>query len=150
MASFKDFIMRGNVVDLAVGVVIGAAFNGVVTAFTNSFINPMIKLATGGVQGGVLKGGKFTLAGVDFTYGDFVSVILNFVITAAVVYYLVVVPMNTLREMQLAKAKAAQPGQAPPPSLTVDQELLKEIRDLLKAQQASATTTHAETERKSL
>ncbi|GEM45801.1 large conductance mechanosensitive channel protein MscL [Deinococcus cellulosilyticus] len=149
MATFKDFIMRGNVVDLAVGVVIGAAFNGVVTAFTNSFINPMIKLATGGVQQGVLKGGKFTLAGVDFTYGDFVSVILNFVITAAVVYYLVVVPMNTLREMQLAKAKAAQPDQAPPPSLTLDQELLKEIRDLLKAQQGSVAVL-TETERKPL
>lgn len=135
MAGFKDFIMRGNVVDLAVGVVIGAAFGGVVTSFTNAFINPLIKLATGGVQDGVIKGGKFSVAGVDFLYGDFVSVILNFLITAAVVYYAVVLPMNHLKEMQKARAKAAQPEQAPPPSFTLDQELLKEIRDLLKAQQ---------------
>ncbi|GGJ42107.1 large conductance mechanosensitive channel protein MscL [Deinococcus roseus] len=144
MAGFKDFIMRGNVVDLAVGVVIGAAFSGVVTSFTNAFINPMIKLATGGVQQGVLKGGKFTFAGVDFLYGDFISVVLTFVITAAVVYYLVVLPMSTLREMQLAKAKAAKPEQPAPPSLTLDQELLREIRDLLLKQQA------AENERKHL
>ena len=91
---FKEFIMRGNVVDLAVGVVIGAAFNALVTQFTASFLTPLIAAIFGGGE----LGGTFTINGQIFNWGAFVTAIITFVITAAVVYFLVVVPMNHLRE----------------------------------------------------
>lgn len=94
LEGFKKFILKGNVVDLAVGIVIGAAFAGVITSFTESFITPLIGVFTGG--GG--DGGSFTIDGEVFTYGAFFSAIVGFVITAAVLYFLVIVPMNHLNE----------------------------------------------------
>jgi large conductance mechanosensitive channel len=91
---FKEFIMRGNVVDLAVGVVIGAAFGALVTQLTASFIDPVIKLIGGGGD----VGGTFTVDGVVFDYGAFITAIITFVLTAAAIYFIVVMPYNTLRE----------------------------------------------------
>jgi len=91
---FKEFIMRGNVVDLAVGVVIGAAFNALVSQFTASFLTPLIAAIFGGGQ----FGGTFTINEQIFNWGAFVTAIITFLITAAVIYFLVVVPMNHLRE----------------------------------------------------
>lgn len=94
LEGFKKFILKGNVVDLAVGIVIGAAFAGVITSFTASFITPLIAVFTGG--GG--DGGTFEISGETFAYGAFFSAVIGFVITAAVIYFLVVVPMNHLME----------------------------------------------------
>jgi large conductance mechanosensitive channel len=94
LEGFKKFIMKGNVVDLAVGIVIGAAFASVISQFTASFITPLIALFTGG--GG--DGGTFTINDEVFTYGAFFSAVIGFVITAAVIYFFVVVPMNALNE----------------------------------------------------
>lgn len=91
---FKEFVMRGNVVDLAVGIVIGAAFTAVVTQLTDSFINPIIKL----VGGGGVEGGTVTIDGVVFDWAAFLNALITFVITAAAIYFLVVVPFNHLRE----------------------------------------------------
>jgi large conductance mechanosensitive channel len=91
---FKEFIMRGNVIDLAVGVVIGAAFGALVTQLTKSFIEPVIKLIGGGGTGG----GTFTVNDVVFDYGAFINAVITFVLTAAAVYFIVVVPYNALRE----------------------------------------------------
>jgi large conductance mechanosensitive channel len=91
---FKEFIMRGNVIDLAVGVVIGAAFGALITQLTTSFIEPVIKL----IGGGGLDGGTFVVNDVVFDYGAFINAAITFVLTAAAVYFLVVVPYNTLRE----------------------------------------------------
>ena len=91
---FKEFIMRGNVVDLAVGVAIGAAFNAVVASFTASFLKPLIAA----IFGGGSLGGTFTINGQTFDWGGFITAIVTFVITAAVIYFLVVVPFNHLRE----------------------------------------------------
>lgn len=91
---FKEFIMRGNVIDLAVGVVIGAAFGALVTQLTASFIDPLITLIGGGGE----LGGTFTVDGVVFDYGAFINAVITFLLTAAAVYFLVVVPYNTLRE----------------------------------------------------
>ena len=91
---FKEFIMRGNVVDLAVGVAIGAAFNSLVSQMTASFIEPLVKL----VGGGGVEGGTFTVDGVVFNWGAFVNAVIAFLITAAAIYFVVVVPMNHLRE----------------------------------------------------
>lgn len=91
---FKEFIMRGNVIDLAVGVVIGAAFGALVTQLTKSFIEPVIKLIGGGGE----LGGTFTVDGVVFDYGAFINAAITFLLTAAAVYFIVVLPYNTLRE----------------------------------------------------
>jgi large conductance mechanosensitive channel len=125
LRGFKDFVLRGNVVELAVAVVIGAAFTAVVAAFTDSFLTPLIGLVTGG--GGV--GGEFVVDGETFAYGAFVSQVITFVLTAAVVYFLVVLPMTRLAERRRRGAEAG-------PAAPTEVELLAEIRDLLRAQQA--------------
>ncbi|MGY1751829.1 large conductance mechanosensitive channel protein MscL [Blastococcus sp. SYSU D01042] len=121
---FKDFLLRGNVVDLAVAVVIGAAFTAVVSSFTSSFLEPLIGL----VGGGGVNGGSFTVDGQTFTWGSFVNQVITFVLTAAVVYFVVVLPMKKLVER---RARGEEPGPVAPTQV----ELLVEIRDLLRAQQ---------------
>ena len=119
---FKDFIMRGNVVDLAVGVVIGAAFTGVVTGFTNGFIKPLIQLMGGGSG---LDAGKFKVRGVEFDYATFLNSLITFLITAAVLYFFVVLPLNILAERR-------RRGEEPPPNAPAeDIVLLTQIRDAL-------------------
>ncbi|TDB77479.1 large conductance mechanosensitive channel protein MscL [Micromonospora sp. KC721] len=121
---FKDFIMRGNVVDLAVGVVIGAAFTGVVTQFTESFLKPLIKLIGGGSE---LRSGTWNISGVRFPWVNFVNAAITFLLTAAVLYFLVVFPMNKLAERR-------QRGEEPPPKAPSEEvKLLTEIRDALLA-----------------
>ena len=122
---FKDFIMRGNVVDLAVGIVIGAAFTSVVTAFTNAFLKPLIQLMSGNTGP---TAGKWTVGDVEFDYATFVNAVITFLLTAAVLYFLVVYPLNKLAER---RKRGEEPGPAEPTQV----ELLKEIRDLLRAQQ---------------
>jgi len=120
---FKDFLLRGNIVDLAVAVVIGTAFTALVTAFTTSFINPLIGL----IGGGGVDGGTFTVDGQQFTYGFFINAIITFVLTAAVVYFAIVVPMKKINER---RAKGQEPE---PEGVSEDIELLREIRDALAA-----------------
>jgi large conductance mechanosensitive channel len=121
---FKDFLLRGNIVDLAVAVVIGTAFTALVTAFTTSFINPLIGLVSGGGK----AGGVLTVNGQDFTYGAFITAVITFVLTAAVVYFVVVVPMKTINE-RLARGKEEEPA-----GVSEDIQLLREIRDALQRQ----------------
>jgi len=90
---FKQFLLRGNVVDLAVGVVVGAAFGGVVTAFTKDLLTPLIAAVAGKPDFSAIQ---FTINGSKFPVGDFVNAVVSFVIIAAAVYYLVVLPVNTL------------------------------------------------------
>jgi large conductance mechanosensitive channel len=119
---FKDFIMRGNVVDLAVGIVIGAAFTAVVTSFTKAFIQPLIQVASGGTG---VDAGKFTIRGVPFDVPGFLNSVITFLITAAVLYFLVVYPLNALAERR-------KRGEEPPPSAPSEEvQLLTEIRDAL-------------------
>ncbi len=94
MASgFKQFLLRGNVVDLAVGVVVGAAFGGVVTAFTKDLLTPLIAAIAGKPDFSAIQ---FTINGSKFLVGDFVNAIVSFLIIATAVYYIVVLPMNAL------------------------------------------------------
>ena len=87
---FKEFALKGNVMNLAVGVIIGAAFQSIVTALTSSFINPLIAVVTGGTNGeGVTVGGTFTIRGVVFDYGSFITAVINFLIMAFVLFLLV-------------------------------------------------------------
>ncbi|MET7706012.1 large conductance mechanosensitive channel protein MscL [Micromonospora sp. NPDC005413] len=123
LKGFKDFIMRGNVVDLAVGVVIGAAFTGVVTAFTTSFLKPVIKLVGGGED---QFAGQWKLSEGNFVdWAGFINAAITFLLTAAVLYFLVVFPMNKLAERR-------QRGEEPPPAAPSEEvKLLTEIRDAL-------------------
>src|SRR6202012_3465601 len=90
---FKQFLLRGNVVDLAVGVVVGAAFGGVVTSFTKDLLTPLIAAIVAKPDFSAIQ---FTVNGSKFLPGDFVNTIVSFVIIAAAVYYLVVLPINAL------------------------------------------------------
>ncbi|WP_410655381.1 large-conductance mechanosensitive channel protein MscL [Amycolatopsis sp. lyj-112] len=129
LKGFKDFLMRGNVVDLAVAVVIGAAFTTIVTAFTNGLIKPLIS-AIGGSD--AAKGLGFNvLSANDATFLDFGGVInaaINFVIVAGVVYFAIVLPVKHIQERR-------KRGEEAGPTEPTDVELLTEIRDLLRAQQ---------------
>ncbi len=121
---FKDFLLRGNVVDLAVAVVIGAAFTAVVSSFTESFLEPLIGL----VGGGGVDGGTLVVDGQRFTWGAFVNQVITFALTAAVVYFVVVLPMRSIVERR-------RRGEEAGPVVPTQVELLVEIRDLLRAQQ---------------
>jgi large conductance mechanosensitive channel len=90
---FKKFILRGNVVDMAVGVVIGAAFAGVVAGLTKAFLTPLIAVIVGKPDYASLK---FTLRGTEFPIGDFVNACISFVLISAAVYFFVVLPVNDL------------------------------------------------------
>lgn len=116
--------MRGNVIDLAIAVVIGAAFSGIVTQLTMSFIEPLIKL----MGGGGVHGGEFMINGVAFDWGAFINAIINFLIVAAILYFLVVTPMNTIIARR-AKNLVVEPTPVVDPA---EVALLKEIRDLLQ------------------
>jgi len=93
MSGFKQFLLRGNVVDLAVGVVIGAAFGAVVTSFVKDLLTPLIAAL---VKQPDFSGMTFTLNGSKFLYGDFINAFLSFLIIAGAVYFFVVVPINAL------------------------------------------------------
>jgi len=126
LSGFKKFLLRGNIVDLAVAVVIGTAFTTVVTSFGDSFLKPLIGL----IGGGGRLGGTFSLGGQTFTWGAFLSQVITFVMTAAVIYFLVVLPLHKLLER-----RATEPAAVAGPT---ELELLVEIRDLLRAQQGIA------------
>lgn len=102
MQGFKQFILRGNVVDLAVGVVIGASFGTVVTALVSNILTPLIGAL---VKAPDFSGLFFTLNGSKFMYGNFINALISFVIVAAAVYFFVVLPINTL----IAKTKKEKP-----------------------------------------
>lgn len=142
LEEFKAFALKGNVMDLAIGVIIGAAFQNIVTALTENFINPLIALCTGGAgEDGVTIGGQFVINGVAFNYGAFISSIVNFLIMAFILFMLI---KGVNRLMTIGKKKAEE--EAAPAGPTKDQELLMEIRDLLKAQAAAEAEDSAKEE----
>lgn len=91
---FREFLLRGNLLDLAVAVVIGAAFTGVVNSFVNSIITPFIKAIFGGST--QFNGLAFTVNGSQILYGTFLNSLLTFVLVAAVIFFLVIKPVNAL------------------------------------------------------
>jgi large conductance mechanosensitive channel len=124
LKGFKEFIMRGNVVDLAVAVVIGAAFGKIVTALVDNLINPLIAAIFG--QPNLSGVGNFKIGKGEFHIGSILQEALNFLFVAAAVYFFIVFPLNKLAERRSR-------GQEPEPDpLTTDQQLLTEIRDSLR------------------
>lgn len=126
LKGFKDFIMRGNVIELAVAVVIGAAFNTVVERVVESLINPIIGVV---FQADSLDNALLIPIGNgEIALGSVIGAVINFLIVAAVVYFVFVMPMNKAKERA---ALRGEPEEVPPSQ----EELLAEIRDLLKSQQ---------------
>lgn len=109
LRGFRDFVFRGNVIDLAVAVVIGAAFGAVVTAFVKDLLTPLIAAIFGKPDFSSLK---FTLNGSEFLYGDFINALVAFLLIAAAVYFFVVVPMSSLM-LRLNGPKAANKKSCP-------------------------------------
>ncbi|MDF2561115.1 MAG: mechanosensitive ion channel protein MscL [Microbacterium sp.] len=139
LKGFKDFILRGNVIDLAVAVVIGAAFTSIVNAVVSSIITPLISLffkadSMGGFGPQItnIYGDKVT-----FPIGDLISAIISFLAVAVVVYFVFVLPMNTFKAH--VEARKGTPAEEPEeePAAATEAELLVEIRDLLKGQRGA-------------
>jgi large conductance mechanosensitive channel len=149
---FKKFILKGNVVGLSTGVIIGAAFTNIVTAFTKGFVEPVLAIFGGGatspdwkikiwekmmtvsekVDGVDVKTTKMMPIFLDL--GVLFGALIGFLITAAVVFFVIIKPMNKLMEMVIRKDEV--PADLPPASLPPDILLLTEIRDLLKTKDA--------------
>ncbi|MER6032078.1 large conductance mechanosensitive channel protein MscL [Streptomyces sp. NPDC001851] len=104
---FRNFLLRGNVVDLAVGIVIGAAFTAVVNGFVRAFLTPLVGLATGSV--GDYSNRSFTVARTTFPFGAFLNAVFSFVLTATVMYFLVVLPVNKLHDRFLSSKDVEAP-----------------------------------------
>ena len=125
LSEFKDFIAKGNVMDMAVGIIIGAAFTAIVTSLVDDLINPIISLFMGGIDfsglGIRLSDGE---DGAIFAYGNFIMALINFLIIAFVVFMLV---------KMVNKVKGEQEEVAEEPAGPTQEELLAEIRDALKA-----------------
>lgn len=142
---FKKFILKGNVVDLSTGVIIGAAFTGIVTAFTKGIVEPILALAGGGPQPKLTipimervvniteknaAGQEITRAVsklIELDLGIIFGSLFSFMVTAAVVFFVIVKPMNKLVELTQGKKEPE-----PAPEIPADIQLLTEIRDLLK------------------
>ncbi|MGD2129632.1 MAG: large-conductance mechanosensitive channel protein MscL [Lysobacterales bacterium] len=128
MKEFRDFAMRGNVVDMAVGIVIGGAFGKIVSSFVNDVLMPPIGMMLGGVDFGdlavTLKEAVGETPAVMLNYGMFIQTVVDFIIIAFAIF-LVVKAMNNLKKKEEAKP-------APPPKPSAEETLLTEIRDLLK------------------
>ncbi|MEM7490246.1 MAG: large-conductance mechanosensitive channel protein MscL [Pseudomonadota bacterium] len=133
---FKDFIAKGNVMDLAVGIIIGAAFTAIVTSLVEDLINPLIGLIVGGLDFSNLT---FGLGEAQFRYGAFITAVINFLIIAWVVFLLV-------KAVNRLKAAAEKPDDVAPEVETGPSELdvLIEIRDNLKTGPSSAAATPGE------
>ena len=132
-AQFKKFITRGNVLDMAVGVIIGASFNAIVTSLVNDIISPVIGIVTGGVDFTsmviTLKAATETAEAVTINYGLFINTCITFLLTALTLF-VIIKSFNKMQEMRAkmeTEEKAAAPAAKP-----ADIVLLEEIRDLLK------------------
>lgn len=124
LQGFKSFVFRGNVIDLAVGFVVGAAFAALVTAFTDALIKPIVGI----FLGGGIEAGQLVIRDqvIDFTV--MINAVITFLITLTVIYFVFVAPMNKMRERTGKGAVDATPA---------DVKLLTEIRDLLAKEQGS-------------
>ena len=142
LSEFKEFALKGNVMDMAVGVIIGSAFGAIVTSLTDNFIT-LIGLATGGAtkdENGVIQtvAGTFTVKGCEFNYGAFISSVINFLIIALILFLLLkAINTATAKATALAAAKLKkekEEEEAKPAEPSEEVKLLTEIKDILASQ----------------
>ena len=131
MGEFKAFIARGNVMDMAVGVIIGGAFGKISTSLVNDIIMPLISMLTGGIDFSswkwVLKAAQGDAAEVAVNFGNFIAVVLDFIIIALAIFCM----LKAINKLHKKKEEAP----AAPPEPSAEEKLLAEIRDLLKEKQ---------------
>lgn len=141
---FKDFAMRGNVVDMAVGVIIGAAFGKIVSSLVDDIIMPLIGVATGGmnftdykwvIQKAVMDGQTVLKPEVTMNWGAWVQTVVDFIIVAFCIFVMIKFINNVRKKMEHQKNEEAAAAAEAPAAPTKEEELLTEIRDLLKEQQ---------------
>jgi large conductance mechanosensitive channel len=135
MKEFKTFAMRGNVMDMAIGIIIGGAFGKIITSFVNDVLMPPIGMLVGGVDFSDLslklsdavigEGGEVVKAAVSINYGSFINTVIDFIIIAFAIF-MVIKGMNSMKKKEEAKPAP------PPPGPSNEEKLLSEIRDLLK------------------
>lgn len=128
LGEFKAFIMRGNVVDLAVAVILGVAFGAVVTALVDNILMPLVAMIAGEPDFSALQ---FTINEAVFGYGAFINAVLNFLLVSIAVFFFIVKPVQRLSSLRQREEVAADP-----PAPSEDVLLLREIRDLLQQRQA--------------
>ena len=131
----KEFLMRGNVVDMAVGIVIGAAFGKIVTSFVNDILMPPIAMLVGNsrfaemkviLKGAVMEGAEVVTPAITWNYGAFIQAVVDFLIVGTAIF-MVIKGMNSMK-----RKKEEEPTPEAPPEPTKEEVLLTEIRDLLK------------------
>ena len=133
LKGFKEFISRGNVVELAVGVIIGAAFKNIVDALVDGIINPLIAAVIG--KPDFSDAFILTLNGTNVKFGVLITAVINFLLMAFAIYLCIVVPMNKLAALRTAKEKAEKDAA---PKISDEVQLLTEIRDALKSSGSTA------------
>ena len=131
LKGFRDFIMRGNVIDLAIAVVVGTAFNAVVQELVKDIITPLIAAIGGKPDFSKLA---FTINHSKFQYGAFINAVIAFLMVAAALYFVVVLPLNKIAERRAAKLAKGEPDPDPKSEEVI---LLQQIRDLLAEEQAA-------------
>lgn len=138
LKGFREFILRGNVIDLAVAVVIGGAFTAIVTGLVDGIFNPLIALLFNAkdleTAGVVLRGTAGDPDAIVLAWGLVISALIKFILIAAVVYFALIVPMNYLKKVTLRKKEEEKPAETP----LTETDLLLQIRDLLKEQQGNS------------
>ena len=131
----KEFLLRGNVVDMAVGIVVGGAFGKIVTSFVNDILMPPLAMLLGDskftdmklvLQAAVMEGEEVIKPAITFNYGNFIQVVIDFLIIGISIFF-VIKGINKMK-----RKKEAEPAPAAPPKPTKEETLLTEIRDLLK------------------
>ena len=140
LAEFKTFAMRGNVIDLAVGMIIGSAFGKITNSLVNDIIMPAVSMLMGGInfsdwkivlKQAVIENGEEIAAAVSINYGTLISTIIDFIILAFAIFCMVKA-INTLHEKATLKEEEAPAEPPAPPAPSNEEVLLTEIRDLLK------------------
>ncbi len=146
---FKEFIMRGNVLDMAVGIIIGGAFTAIVNSLVDDIINPLIALIGGDAVKNIDQLSVTMAHGVELHYGNFIGAIINFLLVALVLFA-IIKAINTAREkMEKVTGKEDKAEEEAPAPAPTEAELLTEIRDLLKADSGKADAVAAAIEKAS-
>ena len=127
LEEFKAFALKGNVMDLAIGVIIGGAFGAITTSLIDDILMPIIGVIIGGID---FSGLAITVGGANIAYGSFITAIINFILIAFVVFWM----MKAMNRLMTATKKKEEEKPAAPPEPSAEEKLLTEIRDLLKAQ----------------
>ena len=139
LKDFKEFISRGNIIDLAIGLVIGAAFTAIINSLVDDIFMPIIGVLLGGIN---IEGLAITIGEASINYGNFLMAVINFLLIALILFFIIRAMAAANKELQesgIIKKEEETVHEAPEPVLTMEEQLLAEIRDILRANQTAAS-----------